>query len=72
LKRGGAPSCLLLRVQQGTEMVRRTDSWFDDAEDGELLELLCFLETLVDADDVRPFIARQFGLREKIATSEPG
>jgi len=48
------------------------ESWFDDAEDGELLELLCFLETLVDAEDVRPFIARQFGLRERIEmTGEP-
>uniref|UniRef100_A0A7S0RHZ6 FCP1 homology domain-containing protein n=1 Tax=Pyramimonas obovata TaxID=1411642 RepID=A0A7S0RHZ6_9CHLO len=43
------------------------ESWFDDSEDIELLELLPFLETLVNVDDVRPHIAQQFGLRERIA-----
>jgi len=39
-------------------------SWFDDPSDQALLTLLPFLETLVDADDVRPIIAKRFGSLE--------
>ncbi|XP_059438021.1 uncharacterized protein LOC132170892 isoform X3 [Corylus avellana] len=36
-------------------------SWFDDPSDSALISLLPFLETLVDAEDVRPIIAKRFG-----------
>lgn len=39
-------------------------SWFDDPGDTALISLLPFLETLVDANDVRPIIARKFGNKE--------
>lgn len=39
-------------------------SWFDDPSDCALITLLPFLESLVDADDVRPAIARKFGNKE--------
>ncbi|KAK6124144.1 hypothetical protein DH2020_042117 [Rehmannia glutinosa] len=42
------------------------ESWFNDPSDNALISLLPFLETLVDADDVRPIIARKFGLLEEI------
>ncbi|XP_062225113.1 uncharacterized protein LOC133923854 [Phragmites australis] len=45
------------------------ESWFDDPNDKELLELLPFLESLVGVEDVRPYIARKFNLREKVATA---
>lgn len=45
------------------------ESWFDDRSDQELLSLIPFLETLVEAQDVRPLIARKFKLREKIAAA---
>jgi CTD small phosphatase-like protein 2 len=35
-------------------------SWFDDPADQELIELLPFLESLVDSDDVRPIISKAF------------
>ncbi|KVI05731.1 Dullard phosphatase domain, eukaryotic, partial [Cynara cardunculus var. scolymus] len=45
------------------------ESWFDDRSDQELLSLLPFLESLVGVEDVRPFIAKKFNLREKIAAA---
>lgn len=39
-------------------------SWFDDPADCALISLLPFLETLVDADDVRPIIAKRFSNKE--------
>ncbi|XP_052187259.1 uncharacterized protein LOC127798023 isoform X2 [Diospyros lotus] len=45
------------------------ESWFDDRSDEELLLLLPFLESLVGVEDVRPFIAGKYNLREKIAAS---
>lgn len=44
-------------------------SWFDDPSDQALLSLLPFLETLSDADDVRPIIAKKFGNAEATAGS---
>ncbi len=41
-------------------------SWFDDANDTELLKLLPFLESLVDANDVRVPIRSQFRTQEII------
>lgn len=41
------------------------ESWFDDENDVELLELLPFLDELVDVEDVRPYIRDKFRLREK-------
>lgn len=35
-----------------------------DPSDCALISLLPFLETLVDADDVRPIIAKKFGNKE--------
>jgi CTD small phosphatase-like protein 2 len=42
------------------------ESWFDDPQDRELEGLLPFLERLADVDDVRPLIAQQFRLAEKV------
>jgi CTD small phosphatase-like protein 2 len=42
------------------------ESWFDDPADRELEGLLPFLERLADVDDVRPLIAQQFRLAEKV------
>ncbi|KAH0462657.1 hypothetical protein IEQ34_010232 [Dendrobium chrysotoxum] len=42
------------------------ESWFDDRSDRELLALLPFLESLVGVEDVRPFIAKRFNLRQKV------
>lgn len=36
-------------------------SWFSDPSDRALMSLLPFLETLADAEDVRPIIANKFG-----------
>ncbi|KAL6609452.1 hypothetical protein ACP70R_039421 [Stipagrostis hirtigluma subsp. patula] len=36
------------------------ESWFDDPTDLELVEILAFLATLVDAEDVRPIISKTF------------
>ncbi|KAK4402646.1 CTD small phosphatase-like protein 2 [Sesamum angolense] len=47
------------------------ESWFDDRSDAELLLLLPFLESLVGVQDVRPFIARKYNLREKIEAAVP-
>jgi CTD small phosphatase-like protein 2 len=39
-------------------------SWFDDKSDTALLSLLPFLESLVEAEDVRPIIAKRFSKTE--------
>ncbi|XWS19782.1 hypothetical protein CRYUN_Cryun31cG0046300 [Craigia yunnanensis] len=52
-----SPQVFRLQVNNGIPI----KSWFDDPSDCELISLLPFLETLVDADDVRPIIAKKFG-----------
>ncbi|XP_042520444.1 CTD small phosphatase-like protein 2-A isoform X2 [Macadamia integrifolia] len=52
-----SPQVFRLQVNNGIPI----KSWFDDPSDRALISLLPFLETLVDADDVRPIIAKRFG-----------
>jgi CTD small phosphatase-like protein 2 len=40
------------------------ESWFDDDNDNELLNLLPFLRSLKDVQDVRPLIRQTFRLQE--------
>jgi CTD small phosphatase-like protein 2 len=42
------------------------ESWYDDTEDTELLNLLPFLESLVDVEDVRPLVKEAYGLHHKV------
>ncbi|RLN52663.1 hypothetical protein BBJ28_00007172 [Nothophytophthora sp. Chile5] len=42
------------------------ETWYDDEGDAELLNLLPFLESLVDVDDVRPIVEKQFQLQKLI------
>lgn len=55
-----SPQVFQLQVNNGIPI----KSWFDDLSDHALISLLPFLETLVDADDVRPIIAKRFGNKE--------
>ncbi|XP_059669242.1 uncharacterized protein LOC132314373 isoform X2 [Cornus florida] len=55
-----SPQVFQLQVNNGIPI----KSWFDDPSDSALISLLPFLETLVDADDVRPIIAKRFGNKE--------
>lgn len=43
------------------------ESWYDDLADRELPKLLPFLESLVHVDDVRPAIAAEFNLADRVA-----
>ncbi|PON84949.1 Dullard phosphatase domain [Trema orientale] len=52
-----SPQVFRLQVNNGIPI----KSWFDDPSDCALISLLPFLETIVDADDVRPIIAKKFG-----------
>ncbi|KAL9263728.1 CTD small phosphatase-like protein [Drosera capensis] len=52
-----SPQVFRLQVNNGIPI----KSWFHDPSDSELISLIPFLETLVDADDVRPIIAEMFG-----------
>ncbi|CAN1329478.1 CTD small phosphatase-like protein 2 [Linum perenne] len=51
------PQVFSLQINNGIPI----KSWFSDPSDTALLSLLPFLETLAEADDVRPIIARRFG-----------
>ncbi|XP_078439628.1 uncharacterized protein LOC144709851 [Wolffia australiana] len=51
-----SPQVFRLQVNNGIPI----KSWFDDPSDCALLNLLPFLETLVDVDDVRPVISKRF------------
>ncbi|XP_058095251.1 uncharacterized protein LOC131240796 isoform X2 [Magnolia sinica] len=55
-----SPQVFRLQVNNGIPI----KSWFDDPSDCALISLLPFLETLVDADDVRPVIAKRFNNKE--------
>ncbi|XP_055961727.1 uncharacterized protein LOC126680259 isoform X1 [Mercurialis annua] len=55
-----SPQVFRLQINNGIPI----KSWFDDQSDCALISLLPFLETLVDADDVRPIIAKRFGNKE--------
>lgn len=55
-----SPQVFRLQVNNGIPI----KSWFDDPSDSALISLLPFLETLVDAEDVRPLIAKRFGNKE--------
>uniref|UniRef100_A0A6N2M6U5 FCP1 homology domain-containing protein n=1 Tax=Salix viminalis TaxID=40686 RepID=A0A6N2M6U5_SALVM len=55
-----SPQVFRLQVNNGIPI----KSWFTDPSDCALISLLPFLETLGDADDVRPIIAKRFGNKE--------
>ncbi|XP_021685581.2 uncharacterized protein LOC110668568 isoform X2 [Hevea brasiliensis] len=55
-----SPQVFRLQVNNGIPI----KSWFSDPSDCALISLLPLLETLVDADDVRPIIAKRFGNKE--------
>ncbi|CAI5718349.1 unnamed protein product [Peronospora destructor] len=42
------------------------ETWYEDEADAELLNLLPFLESLVDVDDVRPVLEKQFQIQKLI------
>ena len=42
------------------------ESWYDDDDDTELLQLLPFLESLVDVEDVRPLISEAYKLKDLV------
>ncbi|XP_058101168.1 uncharacterized protein LOC131245612 [Magnolia sinica] len=56
-----SPQVFRLQVNNGIPI----KSWFDDPSDRALISLIPFLETLVDADDVRPVIAKQYGNKDE-------
>jgi Dullard-like phosphatase family protein len=54
------PQVYRLQINNGIPI----KSWYDDPTDDGLITLLPFLETLADANDVRPVIAKRFGNKE--------
>ncbi|AEE84003.1 SCP1-like small phosphatase 4b [Arabidopsis thaliana] len=52
------PQVYRLQINNGIPI----KSWYDDPTDDGLITLLPFLETLADANDVRPVIAKRFDL----------
>lgn len=54
------PQVFRLQVDNGIPI----NSWFDDPTDSALISLIPFLETLAEADDVRPLIAQKFGAKK--------
>ncbi|WVZ14141.1 hypothetical protein V8G54_011707 [Vigna mungo] len=61
------PRVFRLHVSNGIPI----KSWYGFSRDHALIDLLPFLEKLVDVDDVRPIIAAQFGARIHYARSAP-
>lgn len=45
------------------------ESWFDDRRDRALMDLLPFLESLANVEDVRPAITSRFNLRARIESA---
>jgi len=60
------PQVFQLQVNNGIPI----KSWFDDPADVELMELLQFLATLVDAKDVRPIISKNFNNKPELVGSD--
>ena len=52
-----SPNAFALHSENGIPI----QSWFDDEKDEELFKLTGFLKTLINVDDVRPLLMRQFG-----------
>ncbi|KAK4834775.1 hypothetical protein QYF36_000427 [Acer negundo] len=55
-----SPQVFRLQVDNGIPI----DSWYDDPKDSALISLIPFLETLAEADDVRPLIVQKFGTKK--------
>jgi CTD small phosphatase-like protein 2 len=45
------------------------ESWYDDEADSELLNLLPFLESLVDIEDVRPVLLAAYKLHQLVESA---
>ena len=45
------------------------ESWYDDADDQSLMDLLPLLRSLAAADDVRPLLMEEFQLDLKVAAA---
>ncbi|CAE6189686.1 unnamed protein product [Arabidopsis arenosa] len=54
------PQVYRLQINNGIPI----KSWYDDPTDDSLITVLPFLESLADANDVRPVIAKRFGNKE--------
>lgn len=59
-----SPSAFAYQIGNGIPI----ESWFDDENDNSLMELVPFLDRLVDedVDDVRPLILEEFKVEEKV------
>lgn len=55
-----SPQCFGFQLENGIPIT----SWFDDAQDDELMRMLPYLEDLKDKADVRPYIKETFRVRE--------
>ncbi|KAK2634527.1 hypothetical protein Ddye_029319 [Dipteronia dyeriana] len=55
-----SPQVFRLQVDNGIPI----KSWYEDPTDSALISLIPFLETLAEADDVRPLIVQKFGTKK--------